>query len=463
MFFFASNVIFLKEGLLIVKIIYTKMENIKKTNSKGNIIQGFGGVLIIVAGIITLLGMTDIIKVESFLYEDGRRFLALIGFGLLLIPIYASRIIKKTFLLLLFLSTSLTTFSQDYTKQIEAFSNSFKKKDVSFISEYISEDLKFDPVPAKNTLVILKNIVTNLPKLNGINIIESVSGKAKVNYDFELLGKSESYIFFDKKGKITKIEFIENLIKQEMAQRQQLQQSVKMPSPNKLDIPNNFKLTIIKAKDGVTVYGNLYEVDAAKSTILLCHQAGYNKYEYADIAPRLNKMGYNVLAIDQRSGGTFANKNNETFEKAKKEGRTNLGFVDAEKDILAAVDYLHKKYRKKIILWGSSYSSSLVLFVAQQSSKVSAVISFSPGNYFGDKKESLETILPKINQPIFITSSKEEAKTIKNLYSKNKLKTNQVHFVPNSDGFHGSRALWLGQKGSEEYWSALHTFLNTIK
>jgi hypothetical protein len=37
--------------------------------------------------------------------------------------------------------------------------------------------------------------------------------------------------------------------------------------------------------------------------ILLSHQAGSNRAEYAPIAPRLVKPGFNCLAIDQRSGG----------------------------------------------------------------------------------------------------------------------------------------------------------------
>ena len=198
-----------------------------------------------------------------------------------------------------------------------------------------------------------------------------------------------------------------------------------------------------------------------RDRILLCHQAGYNKQEYADIAPKLNEMGYNCLAIDQRSGGDFAGKPNETFQRAK-EKSLPTAYIDAQQDIEAAIDFLNKKYNKKVILLGSSYSSSLVLFESLKNNTVSASIAFSPGDYFGDQKPSLSTVFLKADKPFFITSSKQEAETLNALVDKKQLKENQIQFIPESDGFHGSKALWSGQNGAEEYWTAIADFLKSI-
>lgn len=217
-----------------------------------------------------------------------------------------------------------------------------------------------------------------------------------------------------------------------------------------------------KSLDGLLISGNLYEIGKDKPVLLLCHQATYNKWEYEDIAPRLNELGYNCLAIDQRSGGDFAGKPNETYDRAKAKGLATE-FIDAQQDIKAAITFLSKKYEQKIIIWGSSYSASLVLFESLENKNVAASISFSPGDYFGNSKPSIATVFPKNEKPFLITSSKREAIELSKSVIKNQLKENQIQFVPASDGFHGSKALWVGKKGAEEYWSAIIDFLKSIQ
>ncbi len=369
--------------------------------------------------------------------------------------------IKITFIISFILVSNLNVIAQDYSKQINAFKQSFAEKSTAKLNPFLSSVLKFDPIPVANTTAIIGNIVKQLPKLNSLIIVESDTGKAKVKYDFEALGVSESYIHFDDVGKIRRIEFIENLIKQQMAQQQKMKESVQLPPFDELEkehLPTKVEFPSI---DGLIVNGNLYEVGNDKPVILLCHQAGYNRIEYADIAPKLNELGYNCMAIDQRSGGEFAEKSNETFLRAKKD-ELATDYLDAQQDIEAAINYLNKKFNKKIIIWGSSYSSSLVLFESLQNENVKASISFSPGDYFGSKKQSLKVIFSELKKPFFITSSKQEATILSALVDVNELKENQIQFVPQSNGFHGSKALWNGQKGAEEYWIAVTEFLTFI-
>ena len=37
-----------------------------------------------------------------------------------------------------------------------------------------------------------------------------------------------------------------------------------------------------------------------------------------------------------------------------------------------------------------------------------------------------------------------------------------VQFIPQLDGFHGSKALWSENEGHEEYWAALKEFLENL-
>ncbi|MPQ48972.1 hypothetical protein GCQ56_18395 [Marinifilum sp. N1E240] len=222
------------------------------------------------------------------------------------------------------------------------------------------------------------------------------------------------------------------------------------------------KLVEFPSVDSVLITGNLYQIDDTSPFILLCHQARFNKFEYAGTVERLNEMGFNCLAIDQRSGGPIGDTQNETYLSALKAGK-GVDYVDAEVDIVAALNYIKKNYSDKVILWGSSYSSTLALYLAVEKDEVAAVISFSPGNYLADKKGSLIEKLEGFEKPMFLTSSKSEAKYVEALLEKHKLREKQVQFIPEGAGHHGSRALWKNQQGGEEYWAAITDFLNRIK
>ncbi|MGX1025223.1 alpha/beta hydrolase [Flavobacterium sp. CS20] len=237
----------------------------------------------------------------------------------------------------------------------------------------------------------------------------------------------------------------------------------KTPNPKALNIDTSYETLTFPSKDGLEISARLYQAQSKAQPILLCHQARYNKQEYADIAPRLREMGYTALAIDQRSGGDFAGESNQTFERAKAQG-ISTDYVDAQQDIEAALDYLYQKTKQPVILWGSSYSSALVFFVAKKyPEKVKAVISFSPGNYFGDKRENLSIVFKELKQPFWVTSSLEESKLLSQLVNHNNLQQNQTQFIPKQKGHHGSKALWVNQIHSEEYWASLKAFLNSIK
>src|SRR5262245_40220575 len=65
--------------------------------------------------------------------------------------------------------------------------------------------------------------------------------------------------------------------------------------------------------DGLMITAIVYEIDSTSPVIVLCHQARMSNYEYAEIAPKLNQMGFNCLAADLRSGGSMDAHENETF------------------------------------------------------------------------------------------------------------------------------------------------------
>ena len=214
------------------------------------------------------------------------------------------------------------------------------------------------------------------------------------------------------------------------------------------------------AKDGLKVTADWYPVSSNLPVILLCHQNKFSRGEYSETALRLNKFGFNCLAIDQRVGEGVNNIVNETAAAALTKKLTPK-YEDTEQDILAAVDFLYSKYQKPIIILGSSYSASLALKIAATNEKIMAAIVFSPGEYFTDKNyigNSIKSLL----KPVFVTSSKAEANEVTDLM-KDVNSRIKIQYIPISNGAHGSKVLWAETPGNQEYWIALMSFLDKIR
>ena len=214
--------------------------------------------------------------------------------------------------------------------------------------------------------------------------------------------------------------------------------------------------------DGVPVMANLYyDKKNSGAPILLCHMAEFNKSEYKTIAKKLCEMGYNCMAIDQRSGGNTSGSENETRIEAEKRGKPTT-FLDAEQDIAAGVGFLSQRYHSKVILWGSSYSASLALKIGKSDPRVAAVLAFSPGEYFLKDSLELKSCIRNIGKPVFVTSSREEAndELIKIIEALGP--ANVTHFKPKGRGEHGSQVLWDDCPDNAEYWKAVGKFLGTL-
>ena len=222
---------------------------------------------------------------------------------------------------------------------------------------------------------------------------------------------------------------------------------------------NNFEKIYFNSLDGLKITADYYKIAKPKGFFVLCHRSHCNRAEYRETAPKLNALGYSCLAIDQRSGMKVWGEINETKNRAK-EMNLPTGYLDARPDIEAAIDFGYQLNKnKKVILYGSSYSASLSLVIATHSSKIKAVIGFSPGEYL--KGIKLSETISSLSLPVFVSSPKVEINQVIQLV-KNINPKFVDHFKPGVDGFHGSKTLWDSVAGNEIYWRALKEFLKKL-
>lgn len=219
------------------------------------------------------------------------------------------------------------------------------------------------------------------------------------------------------------------------------------------------------SEDGLAITADVYIADEDRKTpfIVLFHQARWSRGEYLEIAPRLNDLGFNCMAVDLRSGGSVNGVDNESAARANAIG-SGTTYVDALPDVEAALRYARVHDAQGLLIaWGSSYSASLVLKAAgDQPELVDGVLAFAPGEYFMKQGKSSDWIArsaKNIDDPIFITSARSEKEAWFPIFEAIPSK-DKAFYLPSSEGNHGSRALWGQFPDSDGYWEAVEEFLS---
>lgn len=223
-----------------------------------------------------------------------------------------------------------------------------------------------------------------------------------------------------------------------------------------------FKSIDFPTSGGFAARADVYDsADPSATWILLFHQAGWSRGEYREIAPKLAERGYRVMAVDQRSGRVVNGVRNETHRRAAQQ-KLGTDYLDAYGDLRAALTHVRDRFgAERVVVWGSSYSASLVLrLAAEHPSEVSAVVSFSPGEYFQKRGASyVKEFAKSVSHPLFVTSSKDERPKAQPIFDVSPSKK-KILFTPASTGQHGSRALWAKWPDSDVYWAAVNGFLS---
>jgi len=223
-------------------------------------------------------------------------------------------------------------------------------------------------------------------------------------------------------------------------------ESALAPAPRRVQFP---------APDGLAIEADLYGADdRSRPMVVLCHQANSSRGEYATIAPRLAEAGFNCLAIDQRSGARMNGVENETAARASAADK-DQEYVDARPDIEAALDWTHTAgFKGPLVLWGSSYSASLALTIAADRKDLAAVLSFSPGEYFGGD-HPVGRAAARVKCPVLVVSPEAERARSEPLVEV--IQAERV-FVIDEGIEHGSKTLFRGS-ASALVWKNVQKFL----
>ncbi len=216
----------------------------------------------------------------------------------------------------------------------------------------------------------------------------------------------------------------------------------------------------ITAADGVKIYGEYWPVAARNAPLILAfHQAGSSHAEYEPLAPRLNRAGFSVLAIDQRSGDGEFSGTNKTVAGLGRSTSYDAVFADLE----AALAWGRQRAgTAPILVWGSSYSAALVfVLAAKHPGDVQALLAFSPGEYLG-ASDAVHAAASRVQIPVFIDQSndREEIDLSRSILMAIP-GADKEQFVSNRKSVHGTATLRADRNpiGADEHWVAVLKFL----
>ena len=224
------------------------------------------------------------------------------------------------------------------------------------------------------------------------------------------------------------------------------------------------KEVTFKTEDNVQIYADIYESPQGKEAplILLFHQGmGDARGEYGSyIVPRLVEKGFNVIAVDQRTGGDWFKGTNRTVAGLR--GK-EYHFCDAYPDVKAALEYAKKSgFKGKRFAWGSSYSATLVLRLAGEYPKdLTGVLAFSPAG--GEPMRGCQPAdyVAAVKLPVLVLRPASEMMTEISKQQFEIFKKYKFETYVAANGVHGSSMLNPERVtgGVEDHWKRVFDFL----
>lgn len=225
-------------------------------------------------------------------------------------------------------------------------------------------------------------------------------------------------------------------------------------------------------RDGLVVTADLYLGKKSAPTLLLFHQSVSSRGEFRTIAPRLQQLGFNCLAVDLRWGrqdfwnkvpNVTATRNGTQAVIAAYEANTDYQLEQvwpiiwqSYGDMEASLDYLKREgFSGPIWALGSSYSAMLIFKLAAEHQEIAGLLAFSPGEYHPTQDNLLSDWAKDLHVPVYLSGGQEEGDMVAKVHES--LLNSTACLVHQSKGRHGASVLIQ----QEEDWGPLEGFLRT--
>lgn len=218
------------------------------------------------------------------------------------------------------------------------------------------------------------------------------------------------------------------------------------------------------AADGLEVTADFYPGKSPKApVVLLFHQSSSSRGEFQRVAPLLQGLGYNALAVDLRWGDQRNGVVNETARRhgtraiiASIEAGTGTPWptIDASyQDMEAALAWAesHGLTGRRYVL-GSSFSAMLVFRLAAEH-EVAGVLAYSPGEYDESRPTLVRGWAASVKAPVLSVAAVDEAELVRPVADA--VTSTGSRFVQAPVGSHGASILGQDRRN----WITLASFL----
>ncbi len=225
-----------------------------------------------------------------------------------------------------------------------------------------------------------------------------------------------------------------------------------------------FRTVAFPSADGLEITADLYEGVARETpTVVLFHQSQSSRGEFGSIGPRLQQLGYNVVAVDLRWGGAWEGVTNETALRngtAEIVARLEEGAdgpwpaIDASyDDMVASLNWLDGQgYVGPRFVLGSSFSAMLVYRLGAEED-VAAVMAFSPAEYDEARPELVRSWAHALHAPVLSFAAAGEEEMVSEVADAVSVE-GSLYLAGSVEG-HGASILM----SDPEAWTAMTSFL----
>ncbi|NNF12271.1 MAG: alpha/beta fold hydrolase [Gemmatimonadetes bacterium] len=182
----------------------------------------------------------------------------------------------------------------------------------------------------------------------------------------------------------------------------------------------SLQTVVFPSSDGLAITADFYAgASTHAASVVLFHQSASSRGEFRHVAPRLQRLGYNVLAVDLRWGEEHDGIANETAQRAGTPAvmdRVESGdespwpVIDRSyEDMVAALRWLDAQGRSgERVAVGSSFSAMLVYRLAAEED-LAGVAAFSPGEYDENRPRWTRDHAGLIKVPVLSVAAPDEA------------------------------------------------------